>query len=199
MNPTLDFQVRVETQRRTFVEEILPRYVERYLRGRGHELVVRMLEAHDRGELHPGGPPPSDRARRMARQAAENCPVEVSHRLEAQGEGVVLGRFVQDQDRIELYEGSFHTLCRPDELDRQLMHTLFHEYVHFLESWLPLQDEAQPGQEPSPDHRSITAEHARVLDTRWELKRWALWVGIVLVLVIAGLLVAVPFALSSAP
>ena len=193
MDPTLDFQVRVETQRRTFVEEILPRYVERYLRGHGHELVVRMLEAHDRGELHPGGPPPSERARHLAQEAGETCPLTVHGHLEAQPGGVVLGRFNHDQGRIDLFEGSFHTLCGPDELDRQLMHTLFHEYVRFMETWLPLQDEAQPGLEPSPDYRSITAEHARVLDTRWELRRWALWGGVALVLVISLLIVAAQF------
>ncbi len=199
MNPTLDFQVRVETQRRTFLEEILPRYVERYLRGRGHELVVRLLEAHDSGQLHPGGPPPSDRARRTALVAGARCPVEVCGHLEAQPDGVVLGRFVQHRGRIELYEGSFHTLCTPDEFDRQIMHTLFQEHLRFLEGWLPQQAPVSADPREETDHRSITAEHARVLDSRWELRRWALWAGVVLLLVGAIVGFAVPFALGSGP
>ena len=147
-----DFQDAARWMTDLFFEEILPRYIERYFRGRGVLLLQRLLadvEAHVMMEILTD-PEPSDASRGRAARGRQITPVVVrgsafvdADRRPILGRSVthygVLGASWGWSGQIELYAGSYllSGISDPDRLAAQVLPVIAREYVRLVEDLLP--------------------------------------------------------------
>lgn len=181
------FAERVEAAAKQYFEQILPRHIERDLRGRGYVFLWRLLEAHDKDDLlsicHE--PPPSRRATAMALRARAHCPIVIRA-----WSGKLLGQFIhhelyenlsnvafrtlEESRHIEIYQGALEQF-EGEELDHQLLLTIFHEYIHYFESFLEQHHQPLRGRERDLFVREYTLSQARWKDRLYTTKRLAFW------------------------
>lgn len=196
--------IRQETDR--YFTTVLPRFIHTYYRGGGYEFLWRMLDAHDRRDLSAGDHAPSAKAVRMAAAARGVCPIRIVPYPRFDGRSLVLGMFLHatltrglviDSDRsVEIYAGSFLRLGLMSEtlLRHEILHTVFHEYIHYFESFLLRREQPLRGREHN-DHalEHLTFEQAKRLDRRSVTWRIAKWSALVMLASILGVVI------SSAP
>jgi hypothetical protein len=177
-----------------FFEHILPRYRHRSYTGKGCWLLHRLVADLDAGRLESDGPLPSRRARNRARHAAASMDFAIEAAFCAgPAGGMVLGKFHhqwmtrvtpfatrEDHARtMLLYRGSFAALGLRDaaKVYDELLQTIAHEFVHYLESFLPQEDRTLANREtgwfrgrPEP-----TLEEARRRDLVYSVRWYALY------------------------
>jgi len=184
----LEAMIREEAER--YFTLVLPRFVTTYYRGAGCEFLWRMLDAHDRRDLSAGHGAPSAKAIRMAKTVRDVCPMHVVSTAKGQAGSVVLGTFfqsslarglvVQSERSVEIYAGSFRLLGLSSEalLRDEILHTIFHEYIHHFESFLLLREQPLRGREHGDAKiEHLTFEAAERQDrrhARWRIVKWSL-------------------------
>ena len=135
-----------------FFDEILPRYIERYLIGRGVWMLRQMLadvENHTMMDILTA-PEPSQQSRKRAAMARTITPVVVRAvaYVDLEGKPIfgrstnhfgVLGAAWGWSGQIELYAGSFllAKLTDPSRLAAEILPVLAREYVRLVEDLLP--------------------------------------------------------------
>lgn len=195
-----------------FFEHLLPRYIHRHYRGKGCYLLHKLVADLDADRFEPLDPPPAAWAVRRARFAAANLSFVVDDRVRHQGPGVVvLGLFEhraeyqvsefqtkgQHWRTLYLYRGSFRALGLRDReaVYAQILHTIAHEFVHYLESFLPEEDRTLANRERGVFQRSglpePTLDEARRRDTRYAVRWWVVCAALTAVaLALFGVIVA---------
>jgi hypothetical protein len=175
------FRELVDRQAALWFEQILPRYIHAYYRGRGHALVSALLldlDAHRIAEAV-ALPAPSARALGRAAGVQRTCPVVVAPgagprvivtgddgfpvEIELPG---ALGGFrhsyqtlhytptsstVVDDQRSVTLYQGAFRAVDRDKLDDEILTTIAHEYVHFFESYLPPRDQVLALRETLPE------------------------------------------------
>lgn len=209
-----EFVARVERAAKEYFEEILPRFIDRHFRGRGYELVARMLQVHDLGTLRQPGPPPSERARHLAKGGLAQAPLVVSAERRANEQGPVLGEFlrhetvtplgyaqrdiVQVEYTVLVYEGSLRETVPPEKLDDEILLTIFHEYIHYVESFLPERHRPLMQRERGVVAPPPSIEGARWRDRIHAARFWGIGAAIVSVAVLFALMSLPPGMFASA-
>ncbi len=186
----MDFRYRVEWARRIYFDAILPRYIDAHFRGAGYAFVYALLADHDVADLLKmlDEPEPSPRAVRMSRGAERMVAITAVDWLP---EPPCYGLFTRT-DRYEsmmgvdfrelgsefsilLFEPAFLPLRDdPDRLDGELLFTLFHEMVHYFESFLPASERPLALREEGVTIH-LTAEEAVRRDTWVIVRRYGSW------------------------
>ena len=172
---------------------LLPARIEADFRGNGYEMLWRMLDAHDRRDLVRSTQPPSKRALAMAARVRGACPPHLSQATLTDGSGIVLGRFVQvtharglqisAMREVELFPRAMMLLAVPDEdaLRAEIALTIFHEYIHYFESFLLRREQPLRGREEGTRVETLDHAEARRRDrrfTRLRVAKWALLGGV---------------------
>ncbi len=219
----IDFGREVDAAARRYFDEVLPAFVDRFYRGAGREFLWRLLDAHDRKDLSAiAGVGARPRARKLARRVRAQCPLEVVEaawppaELAAFGgqpalvlglfghdevyvrETVAVNRTVHSERRVSIFYGSFLALGWDDARVREeIFWTVFHEYVHYFESFLLRREQVLRGREEADARvRALDLAHSRRLDRRaqaWRAVRWSFGLA-----ALAGCL-AVPIFRSGEP
>jgi hypothetical protein len=207
---------RVEEQARLYFDELLPRLIDRHFRGGGYVFLHELMRMHDERRVREAlaWPPPSSRARARARRVRELCPLVLVPAGDPLGRGSValaqgtllLGQFqkavtfhtlgpvayshAESVQHVELYELAFLCLGLDEErLQDELLQTIFHEYIHYFESFLRVSEQPLAGRERAASLPPLTLEVARRRD-RWQrAKRW-LGLGTLAVVVLLSVFAA---------
>jgi len=179
--------IREEIDR--YFDEILPARIEADFRGNGYEMLWRMLDAHDRRDLARSTTPPSPRARAMAARVRAACPPIISDAVMAEGGEIVLGRFSQDwrkigtamrtNRRVEIFARAMKYLPATtlDDLRAEIAVTIFHEYIHYFESFLLLREQPLRGREVGHKVEQLSLDEARRRDRNHTRRRIAKLAG----------------------
>ncbi len=194
-----EFDQQLKLMEGLFFEEILPRMLDTWYRGRGIELLARVLDDVERHSLlqRAGGEAPSDEGRARADEVRRSCPVQWRPVEMIDGSNnpvlgtlrqsaALRGRGVEIAYMIELYPGSFLTsgVRDPDALGAAILPVLATECVRYLESFVPTADRplyARAAQAAGLVPQGITVAAARRRDTRFVVTRWAGVIGFVLI------------------
>lgn len=211
----------VEEQARLYFEEILPRLIDRHFRGAGYVFLHELMRMHDERRVREplGWPPPSTRARKRAARVRELCPLGLCEASDPRGKWSVdagsgtlrLGQFLKSVtfhtigpvayshaeavQGVELYELAFLCLGLDAEgLREELLLTIFHEYIHYFESFLRLSEQPLSGRERGGATLAaalppLTLESARRRD-RWHRGKRLLALVLLGVVVAASILAA---------
>ncbi len=189
-----------------FFDEILPRYIERYLTGRGVWMLHRILSDVEKHMVMDilTDPEPSPQARNRATQARKIVPVLVRGVafVDADGKPIygrsnkhfsVLGATWGWSGQVELYAGSFllAKIDDPSRLAAEILPVLAREYVRLVEDLLP--PDLRPlrtREEVAAGYREtrLTEARARLADQWFVIKPWA---GIAAVALLIAALLAV--------
>ncbi len=178
-------RVLVEEEIERYFTVVLPARIDADFRGNGYEMLYRMLDAHDRRDLAPPTATPSPRARAMAARVREQCPPIISDAVMANGGHVVLGLFSQDtriigtavrsHRRVEIFPRAmkYAAATTLDELRAEIALTIFHEYIHYFESFLLLREQPLRGREVNAPVEHLDLAEARRRDRNHTRKRIA--------------------------
>ncbi|MEZ4473971.1 MAG: hypothetical protein R3F60_24925 [bacterium] len=98
---------------------------------------------------------------------------------------------VSEEHLVTLFEPAFALGVAPDRLESEVRLTIFHEYIHYFESFLPLAEQPLRCREEGRPERRYTPTEATRLDRRYTRRRTALLVG--------GPLLAVGIAVAITP
>lgn len=168
-----------------YFSEILPARIDADFRGNGYEMLWGMLAAHDRRDLAVPPAPPSPRALAMAARVRAACPPIISQAVLAKGGKIVLGRFSKDwrtvgtavrtNRRVEIFARAMKYLPATtlDELRAEIALTIFHEYIHYFESFLLQREQPLRGREVGAKIEQLTLEEARRRDRSYTRRRFA--------------------------
>jgi hypothetical protein len=207
-----DFREAVSWIEDLFFDEILPRYVERYFRGRGVFFLERLLhdvEGHVLMEILTD-PEPSPPSRERARRARVITPVVVrAVAFEDGSRRPILGRSVTHygvmgaawgwSGQVELYAGSYllSGITEPSRLAAHILPVLAREYVRLVEDLLPpelrpvhTRDAVLAGERA---HR-LSPARARLADQWFVIKPWAGIAAVVLVILMLLAIILPGFA-----
>lgn len=190
----------VEERGRYFLQ-VLPAFIDAYFRGDGSEFLWRLLDAHDRRSLAAiDTVVPGKRALKQAANALKQCPPILHEHIG----GNVLGLFTQ-QDliqplalggqqhagsdrRVEIFGGALLEagFVTDEALRTEIFWTLFHEYIHYFESFLLKREQPLAGRERGIDVDLGTLVQAQQRDRR--AVRWKWIKGTLGALVVLGCL-----------
>ena len=189
----MDFAAKVERQAERYFGDVLPRFVERYFGGDGRELLWRLMDAHDRRDL---GSVSGVTATRGAIERAvfvrESCPLGIEPLLMGTAAGTVLGLFqhrttematpmggsatLAHERVVTLYEGSFIAAgWAGAQLDDELFWTIFHEYLHYFESFLLTREQPLASRERGHLEPTRSLDEVRRHDRRAKVRKAVLW------------------------
>lgn len=195
-----------------YFDEILPRFLTAHYRGGGYGLVAEMLAAHDGGvpaiEAACAGIEPTRRSRTLAARVRSQCPPELTsgglergllglfskQATSIAGEMFMSYREIDASWRVYVFADTFMITVPEAQQPAEVLLTLFHEYIHYFESFL-LRSE-QPLRSREEGHhgladRPMTRAEAHARDRRI-LRRKRMWrglaLGVVLAIVAAALL-----------
>lgn len=176
----------VEQEIERYFADVLPARIDADFRGNGYEMLWRMLDAHDRRDLvHSATPPspPSPRARAMAARVRAQCPPIISDAVMAENGQVVLGLFTHNARQIgtairasrcvEIFPRAmkYCAVSTLDELRTEVALTIFHEYIHYFESFLLFREQPLRGREVGHRVEQLTLEEARRRDRAYGRRR----------------------------
>ena len=173
----------VEEEIDRYFAEVLPARIDADFRGNGYEMLWRMLAAHDRRDVAAPATPPSPRALAMAARVRAACPPLISDAVMAENGQIVLGRFSQDwrtigtavrtNRRVEIFARAmkYVPVATLDELRAEVALTIFHEYIHYFESFLLLREQPLRGREVGATIEQLSLDEARRRDRRYTRKR----------------------------
>jgi hypothetical protein len=176
-------RVLVEQEIERYFTSILPARIDADFRGNGYEMLWRMLAAHDTRDLAPPPTPPSPRALAMAARVRAACPPIISDAVLAEGGQIVLGRFSQDarftgtvvrsNRRVEIFARAmkYAQVTTLDELRAEIALTIFHEYIHYFESFLLLREQPLRGREVGAKVEQLGLDEARRRDRAYTRRR----------------------------
>ncbi|MCA9528417.1 MAG: hypothetical protein KC549_19165, partial [Myxococcales bacterium] len=196
LDATPAFTDVVEQAADDYFEALLPRCIDAWLAGRGYRLIAEMLDAHDADDLDAlrALPAPTPRAVALAARARVQCPLVVVGNLYVDAHGhAVLGQYahrsiisphfllsfqvVSEEHLVTLFEPAFQAAIAPDRLEHEVRLTIFHEYIHYFESFLPAEEQPLRAREQGRPHRRYTPAEAARLDRRFTRRRRALFIG----------------------
>jgi hypothetical protein len=202
-----NFKRECEDQFARYGSEILPLYIEKYYFGGGHYFVAKMLTDLDSGRIQTQKMKLSRRSSRLAVRALQNCPLRIVDRLEHAPQGLVMGRFIHHEQfqgsgfggvseyrelsherAVELYGGSFFQLMNFQltnsgqfDLSNEILSTIFHEYIHFFESFFLNRDQPLATREKLISKAELSSLRKAILNDRIIVAKRIIWkVGIVL-------------------
>ena len=183
--PAPDFARRVEAQAALYFDDILPRCIDAWFAGRGYRLIAEMMRLHDADSVAAALalPAPSEKARRMAARARESCPLFAVDELMFQDGMPVLGQYLhrsliqghflgvsfqvlEEHHWVVLYGGCFAPMPEA-RLDHEILLTIFHEYIHYFESFLPAKEQPLRSRERGTRHRLYAPDEAAHRDRRY--------------------------------
>ncbi|TNE86356.1 MAG: hypothetical protein EP330_21690 [Deltaproteobacteria bacterium] len=190
----MSVEAAAERAVRVYFDELLPRYVDAHFRGAGYGLVQAMLADHDADDVLRllNNAAPSARALAMARGAEAQVDIRLAVHGPFSGP-LKYGEFRRTDTWTSVMGGVdatghasiFEVVLYADTLgalpseavEHEVLFTLFHEMVHYFESFLPEEERPLAERESGREAR-MTAEEARRRDS-WALaKRWGFWVGL---------------------
>jgi hypothetical protein len=201
------FKRECEDQFERYGSEILPLYIEKYYFGGGHYFVAKMLTDLDSSKIQTKKMKLSRRSSRLAVRALENCPLRIVDRLEHAPEGLVMGRFIHHEQfegsgfggtseyrellherTVELYGGSFFQLMKFQlmnsgqfDLSNEILTTIFHEYIHFFESFFLNRDQPLATRERSTSKAELLSLRKAITEDRIVVAKKILWkAGVIL-------------------
>lgn len=207
--PSIDVCYDYAVQR--YFEHILPCFLTRHYRGGGYGLVAEMLAAHDQGvpgiEAACEGVEPSPRSLKMARRVRSQCPPVLTSGGRARG---LFGLFTKEYKaitgemfqsyretstawRVQIFADTFMALVPMNDQPAAALLTVFHEYIHYFESFLLRSEQTLRSREEGHHgvgERAMTVAEAHARDRRI-MRRRRIWRGLALgvVLVVVGLAV----------
>lgn len=198
-----DFNEITMKQAELFFNELLPRYIHLYYRGRGYYFVRRMLHDLDKNkflEILDEKIEVTPDLLQKSLNIKKICPVRVCPEAQfGPKESVVLGHFSHverysasgfapntpfienpaseyrttfESKSVVLFEGSFELLeIRTEkQLSFQIAKTIFHEYVHFFESYFLRSEQMLTSREEKPQGLSVrvySLDEARGMDNSY--------------------------------
>lgn len=198
-----DFNDITRKQTELFFNELLPRYIKKYYRGRGYYFIRRMLHDLDGNkflEILDENITVTPDLLAKSLNIKKICPIRVCREAQfGPDESVVLGHFshverysasgfgpntpflenpaseyrtTYESKSVVLFEGSFDILEIREEkrLSFQVLKTIFHEYVHFFESYFLRSEQTLTSREEKPQGLSVrrySLEEARGMDDRF--------------------------------
>lgn len=201
-------QEMVDEAEALYFEQVLPRYIHRHFRGAGYVFLLEMLAAHDADTICSvldEGPEPSAGAVKRAQGVREHCPVVVDDEIPiTETGGVVLGRFSHSFSMEGTVEQSFRQVTLSpiallalglpvEDLAHEIHKTIFHEYIHYFESFLMRSEQPLRGREDQDfEVRRFSRDQARRKDSTKVVKRW---IGLGLLVAVVGI-IALAFYMS---
>lgn len=195
----------------TYFERVLPCFLTAHLRGGGYTLLAKMMYAHDADDLLSicETVTPSAKSLKRALRVRAQCPPQLAtggsspsdpvvtlglFQRRAQsiaGEMVLSYREIDVSWEVRIFADAFAATTPPERWADAVLLTLFHEYIHYFESFL-LRSE-QPLRSREEGHhgiaeRALTLEEAQRRDRRVIRRRRLFWgVALAIPLIIATL------------
>ncbi|HOT77589.1 MAG TPA: hypothetical protein PK467_17510 [Candidatus Wallbacteria bacterium] len=198
-----DFNEITRIQTDLFFNELLPRYIHLFFRGRGYYFVRKMLYDLDNNRILDILKQKIEVTPELVEKSLnikKICPVRICREAQfGPKDSIVLGHFshverysssgfapnspfienpaseyktVYESKSIALFEGSFNMLGISDEkqLSYQVLKTIFHEYIHFFETYFLRSEQMLTSREEPPQGltaREYSLDEAAGMDKRY--------------------------------
>ncbi len=198
-----DFNDITAAQSELFFNELLPRYIHLYFKGRGYYFIRKMLYDLDRNAILDILSEKIEVTHDLLKKSLNIknlCPIRVCKEAQfGPNDSIVLGHFshverysssgfapnapfienpaseyktVYESKSIVLFEGSFNILeiTSEKQLSYQVLKTIFHEYIHFFETYFFKSEQTLTSREEPPAGlavRKYSLEDALNMDKRY--------------------------------
>ena len=198
-----DFNEITRVQTDLFFNELLPRYIHLFFKGRGYYFVRKMLYDLDNNRILDILKQKIEVTPELLEKSLnikKICPVRICREAQfGPKESIVLGHFshverysssgfapnspfienpaseyktVYESKSIALFEGSFNMLGISDEkqFSYQVLKTIFHEYIHFFETYFLRSEQMLTSREEPPQGlaaREYSLDEAAAMDKRY--------------------------------
>ena len=192
-----------------YFERVLPCFLTAHLRGGGYTLLAEMMRAHDGGDLLSicETVTPSAKSLKRALRVQAQCPPRLAaNGLDPAFGSALLGLFqrrgtsiagemlhsyreIDVSWEVSIFADTFWATVPPERWADELLLTIFHEYIHYFESFL-LRSE-QPLRSREEGHhglaeRALSLDEAQRRDRRIIRRRRIIW----------GIALAIPLAIT---